>query len=161
MALASVYTPIQDKIKEFRTNSQTVWFTGHSLGGALAMLAGTKMYFEDPDVPVAGIYTFGQPAIGDRTLASAYSEDFKSRAIRFVNNNDMVPRTSLCQHTGTVKYIDSTGKLHDKMTIKETAMDRLKGFTSDPFAPGSDGLRDHFYWAYLANLEKNFAASPQ
>ncbi|WP_443078088.1 lipase family protein [Streptomyces sp. SP17KL33] len=28
---------------ELRTNGQTVWFTGHSLGGALAMLAGARM----------------------------------------------------------------------------------------------------------------------
>jgi triacylglycerol lipase len=46
LALGSVYPEIREKIKEFRTNNQTLWFTGHSLGGALAMLAAARMYFE-------------------------------------------------------------------------------------------------------------------
>ena len=33
--------------------------------------------------------------------------------------------------------------------------DSFKGFTSDPFAPGADGIRDHFMDRYVALIEKN------
>jgi triacylglycerol lipase len=59
-ALASVYPEIRDKVEEVRTNDQTLWFTGHSLGGALAMLAGATMYLEDPKLLADGVYTFGE-----------------------------------------------------------------------------------------------------
>jgi hypothetical protein len=32
----------------------------------------------------------------------------------------------------------------------------FKGFTSDSFAPGTDGIRDHSMDTYVALIEKNF-----
>ncbi len=37
-ALDSVYPDVRDAIEEYRTDEQTLWITGHSLGGALAVL---------------------------------------------------------------------------------------------------------------------------
>jgi len=91
-ALASVYPEIRDKVEEVRTNDQTLWFTGHSLGGALAMLAGATMYLENPKLLADGVYTFGQPRTCDRLFAAAHDTAFVSRHFRFVNNNDVVAR---------------------------------------------------------------------
>jgi triacylglycerol lipase len=61
-ALASIYPEILAKVEDVRTNDQTLWFTGHSLGGALAMLAAATMYLEDPKLLADGVYTFGSAA---------------------------------------------------------------------------------------------------
>ncbi|TXS39655.1 lipase family protein, partial [Streptomyces sp. uw30] len=71
-ALDAVHPQIRDTVAEFKNDSQSVWFTGHSLGGALAMLAGARMHFEAPNLTPHGIYTYGQPRTCDRLLATAY-----------------------------------------------------------------------------------------
>ena len=158
LALASVYPEIREKIKEFRTNNQTLWFTGHSLGGALAMLAAAGMYFEDPKLLANGVYTFGQPRTCDHLFAKAYDTALKSRAFRFVNNNDIVahaPPELIYHHAGTLMYFDVDGTLHDKWSLWNDLKDKFKGLTADMLAPGTDGVRDHSMDRYLANIEKN------
>jgi triacylglycerol lipase len=153
-----VYPEIREKIKEFRTNNQTLWFTGHSLGGALAMLAAARMYFEDPKLLANGVYTFGQPRTCDHLFAKAYDTALKSRAFRFVNNNDIVahaPPELIYHHAGTLMYFDANGTLHDNWSLWNDLKDKFKGLTADMLAPGTDGVRDHSMDRYLANLEKN------
>lgn len=65
-----------------------LWFTGHSLGGAMAMLAAART-----PGPVAGLYTFGQPRVGDSSFAEALNAKLGGRAFRYRNANDPVPRT--------------------------------------------------------------------
>ncbi|HZS08025.1 MAG TPA: lipase family protein [Blastocatellia bacterium] len=159
LALGSVYPSIGDKIRELRTNNQTLWFTGHSLGAALAMLAAARMHFEDPKLLASGVYTFGQPRTFDHLFAKAYDADLKPRTFRFVNNNDIVPHAPpdevIYHHAGTLMYFDVDGKLHDKWPFWNDLKDKFKGLTSSWLAPGTDGIRDHSMDRYLANLEKN------
>jgi triacylglycerol lipase len=157
-ALASVYPEIRANVESVRTNDQTLWFTGHSLGGALAMLAAATMYLEDPKLLADGVYTFGQPRTCDRILAGVHDDAFTSRHFRFVNNNDavaQVPPEPVFHHVNAMMYFDAQGKLHEKMPFANKLADSFKGFTSDPFAPGSDGIRDHSMDQYLLLIEKN------
>jgi triacylglycerol lipase len=157
-ALASVYPEIRNKVAEVRTNNQTLWFTGHSLGGALAMLAGATMHLEDPKLLADGVYTFGQPRTCDRLFAAAHDTAFASRHFRFVNNNDIVaqvPPEPAFHHVNAMMYFDANGKLHEKMPFVSKLTDSFKGFTSDPFAPGTDGIRDHSMDTYVMLIEKN------
>jgi triacylglycerol lipase len=157
-ALQSIFPDVKDTLAELRTNGQTVWFTGHSLGGALAMLAGARLYLEDPRLQADGVYTFGQPRTCDRTLAAAYNKGFKNRTYRFVNNNDIVPHLPpepVYTHVDTLRYIDSGGKVHESMGLLGALGDRAKGMTADPFAPASAGVRDHSIKRYIAAIEKN------
>jgi triacylglycerol lipase len=157
-ALASVLSEIRDKIKEAYTDHKTLWYTGHSLGGALAMLAAASVYFSDLELLADGVYTFGQPRTCDRLMAAAYNAAFKSRHFRFVNNNDVVaqvPPEPAFHHVNAMMYFDASGKLHEKMSFAGKFADSLKGFTGDPFAPGTDGIRDHSMDTYVALLERN------
>ncbi|GAA1909989.1 lipase family protein [Streptantibioticus ferralitis] len=159
-ALQSIFPDVKRALAELRTNGQSVWFTGHSLGGALAMLAGARMYLEEPRVQADGVYTFGQPRTCDRILAAACNKGFKNRMYRFVNNNDIVPQLPpepVYTHVDTLRYIDSTGRLRDSTTLLGGLADRAKGLTADAFAPASDGVRDHSMHNYIAALEKNLA----
>ncbi|MEV3986780.1 hypothetical protein [Nonomuraea sp. NPDC049758] len=42
-------------MKDWHTG-QSLWFTGHSLGGALAMLGAARTHFVDPELIADGIY---------------------------------------------------------------------------------------------------------
>ncbi|MGP3971710.1 lipase family protein [Streptomyces sp. 6N223] len=157
-ALESIFPGVKNALAELRTNSQSLWFTGHSLGGALAMLAGARMYLEDPKLAADGVYTFGQPRTCDATLATAYNEGFANRMYRFVNNNDVVPQLPpepAYAHVEVLRYIDSGGRIRESMSLLGGLADRAAGLTEDPLAPASDGVRDHLMRSYLAALEKN------
>ncbi|WP_327063854.1 lipase family protein [Kitasatospora purpeofusca] len=159
-ALESVFPDVRKAVTELRTDDRGVWLTGHSLGGALAMLAAARLLLEDPRVAVDGVVTFGQPRTCDRLLAEAYNKGLRNRMYRFVNNNDLVPQLPpepAYTHVDALRYIDSGGKLHDSVGLLGGLADRAKGLTADAFAPASDGMRDHFMRNYLAALEKNLA----
>jgi hypothetical protein len=75
-----------------------VFITGHSLGGALAMLCALEFCREL--LPVSGVYTFGQPRAGNAAFANLFDATFapggsklKDITFRVVNQNDIVPRT--------------------------------------------------------------------
>lgn len=156
-ALDSVWPQVCSAVEEFRDNDQAIWFTGHSLGGALAMLAAARLHFEEPRLTADGIYTFGQPRTCDRLLASAFDEVFTDRMYRFVNNNDIVPQLPpepVFHHVKAVRYIDSAGRVQEAMPVLGGLFDRAKGLTADVFAPASDGIRDHLMKRYIEALEK-------
>ncbi|NUU23137.1 MAG: lipase family protein [Streptomycetaceae bacterium] len=161
-ALTSVYPEVRDAAQQMATNGQTLWFTGHSLGGALAMLAGTRLYFEDPKQLPDGVYTYGQPRTCEHLLAGAHKKPFKNRHYRFVNNNDIVTEVPIepFTHVDHLRYFDAQGRLHDSMPVVAGLVDRANGLTADAFAPASDAFRDHFINSYLAAFAKNLSAAP-
>ena len=128
-----------------RRPAQSLWFTGHSLGGALAMLAVSR--FIEEDYPVDGLYTFGQPRTGDRNFARNFNLEFQQRAFRFVNNNDPVtripPRSWQYSHTGSLRYITESGAIEDDIGFWNRFLDRLHGRIQDILEWGTDGLKDH------------------
>jgi len=64
-----------------------LWITGHSLGGALAVLAASRVTDRS-----FSVYTFGQPRVGDAEFATACQARFGRRYFRFVHGRDIVPR---------------------------------------------------------------------
>ncbi|MFD5752752.1 lipase family protein [Streptomyces sp. NPDC127033] len=157
-ALESIFPEVRAALGELRGNNQSVWFTGHSLGGALAMLAGARMHLEDPKLTADGVYTYGQPRTCDRILATAYNKGFGRRMYRFVNNNDIVPQLPpepVFAHVDALRHIDSHGKIRESMTLMGGLADRAAGLTADALAPATDGIRDHAMRSYLSALEKN------
>ena len=149
-------------IQEFQTNDQTVWFTGHSLGAALATLGVAKMY--DINQPVHGLYTFGQPRTGDSKFAENFDLKYKSSSFRFVNNNDIVTRVAPSalgyKHIGTFLYIDAAKILHHDIRWWNQFKDRIKGSIEDLGKPGIDGIKDHDMGLYLKGIEKNLDNNP-
>jgi hypothetical protein len=159
-ALQSVYPQVRDTIDEFRDNGQSIWFTGHSLGAALAMLAGARLYFEEPKLLADGIYTFGQPRTCERLLAAAHNKAFADRCYRFVNNNDIVPRLPpepVYTHVDALRYFDADGRLHEAMPLIAMLQDRADGLRADLLAPETDAVKDHHLPNYLIAFEKNLA----
>ncbi|MGX7825947.1 lipase family protein [Actinokineospora sp. 24-640] len=161
-ALQAVFPSVRAAITELRDAEQTVWFAGHSLGGALAMLAAAWLHFEDPSLSADGVYTFGQPRTCDGGLSDAYDEALAGRTFRVVNNNDIVaqvPPAPVFRHVAALRYIDSAGRVRESMPAVSNLVDRAKGMTADAFAPAGDGMRDHLMKAYVAALEKNLPSA--
>ncbi|MEU8698846.1 lipase family protein [Streptomyces sp. NPDC048680] len=161
-ALQSVYPKVRDTVLDLRTQGQSVWFTGHSLGAALAMLAGARLYFEEPRLLADGVYTFGQPRTCDRLLAGPHNKAFTDRCYRFVNNNDIVPHLPpepAYTHVDALRYIDADGRLHRAMPMAAMLRDRVKGVGADLFAPETDAIKDHHLTNYITALEKNLTTT--
>jgi triacylglycerol lipase len=73
---------------------QRVWVTGHSLGGALAILLAATM--RESNLPVHGLYTFGAPRVGDKNFAQRLDRALDGAAHwRVVNEGDLVPHVPL------------------------------------------------------------------
>ncbi|MCI5144635.1 MAG: lipase family protein, partial [Candidatus Electrothrix sp. AR3] len=92
-ALESIWLgdKLQKEILKLRTNGQSIWFTGHSLGGALAVLAAATLHLQEKkDGFLGGVYTFGQPRLGNPDFAENYNAALKERTYRVVNNNDLI-----------------------------------------------------------------------
>lgn len=92
-ALDNVWEDIDKVLVEHIRDNRKLWVTGHSLGGALATLAVDR--FTDLKVPIGGMYTYGQPMVGDGAFVDNYDRKMKERSFRFVNDEDVVTWISL------------------------------------------------------------------
>ncbi|AUX39656.1 uncharacterized protein SOCE26_010510 [Sorangium cellulosum] len=75
---------------------EALYITGHSLGAALAVIAAVLIEWDDDLADlrqaVRGVYTYGQPMVGDRTFALEYENTVGKRLFRHVYGRDIVPR---------------------------------------------------------------------
>lgn len=84
-AFDAVRPAIQSKVDPLMIGAgRTLYITGHSLGGALALIA-TREMGSDSD---GACYTFGSPRVG----RFGFARDIKTPIYRVVNANDLVPR---------------------------------------------------------------------
>jgi triacylglycerol lipase len=93
-ALESIEDELHDEIFSVGFMTRKIWLTGHSLGGALAMLCAKDLASrkELPDSALQGVYTFGQPRVGDGNFAGHYNAALKDRTFRIIHADDIVPR---------------------------------------------------------------------
>ncbi|KAI9025058.1 Alpha/Beta hydrolase protein [Phycomyces nitens] len=90
-----------------------LFITGHSLGGALATIFLAKMLQSKSPLleHFSGMYTYGQPKIGDAKFSRIFSTQLTSKIFHHAYNNDVVPRTPSWFHydtpPGTLVFIDS------------------------------------------------------
>jgi Lipase (class 3) len=70
-----------------------IFVAGHSLGGALAVLAADWLAREN--IAIQAVYTFGQPRAGDRAFAAGYNARLGNRTYRLVYEADLVPHVPL------------------------------------------------------------------
>lgn len=104
----SAYIPLSPQVDELvqASEAKLVWVTGHSLGGALAVLCGYELA-QDAAIEVAGLMTFGQPMVARSPLTNRIEELLPSRYVHFANNQDIVTRVPPSfDHCGSLVYYD-------------------------------------------------------
>lgn len=98
-AVESMWFSIADHIlRAQQEKKRPLWFTGHSLGGALAAITAVRSIqmmidFGTEEFRPAGLVTFGAPRCGDRYFGAAMDWIRQSKAVvaRFTSSNDPVP----------------------------------------------------------------------
>lgn len=138
-ALDEVWTkrelrPFLDGIRKGPSGQRRLFVTGHSLGAALATLAGARLG------EAQGLYTYGSPSVGDATFAGR----FPLTQFRLVHDGDIVTRIPLWPYepVGTLKFIDATGHLHDRVGLLGEIEARLQVALGHLFAAGKPTLED-------------------
>lgn len=129
-------------------------YTGHSLGGALALLAASVK-------PPQMVYTFGAPRVGDQQFV----DSLKNVPIyRVMNNRDIVPTlppiTAILEfcHAGELHYITHDSQLLTNPDDELIDLDRRKNApviskSRDWFDP-YEFLSDHAAVNYVVHLSK-------
>lgn len=84
------FAKVSDQIREIllASGNKTVFFTGHSLGGALALVASAAFGADERiGDRIGAVYTFGAPRVGKRDFA----DYVKAPHYRVINQGDIVP----------------------------------------------------------------------
>jgi triacylglycerol lipase len=89
-ALETVWAPLSAAVNEaIASKERPVWVTGHSLGGALALLAAWR--FNRNFVALREVVTFGSPMIGNAAASEAFARELPVKIFRYIDIEDLVP----------------------------------------------------------------------
>jgi triacylglycerol lipase len=114
-AFQTVQTELFSYLEKHARNRK-LYLTGHSLGGALAVVNLLFLLLQPRRQPVHGIYTFGQPKVGNDALAQFLEQYSQCKLQRVCNNLDVVPSLPLrspygFKTCGRLVYVNKAGKL--------------------------------------------------
>ena len=167
-AIGYVWQDLRQTILDSRSNNQSLWITGHSLGGALATLATDRL--TDEGIKVNGLYTFGQPRVGDEAFANNFDSEMKKYTFRFAHDQDAVPDVPTTpqgyRHIGTEYFFDSKGSLyideiglHKAVSYCDDVASQPSGNISEITGEEHGSFRDHGLGYYLRFIRKNYIKS--
>jgi len=143
---------IQEDLERSVNKPKTLWFTGHSLGAAMATIMASRCHKLVSVNPVECLYTFGSPRVG----WPKYCQSLEVKHHRFVNNNDIVTRVPLTimgyRHHGTENYFNAYGKYRSP-TGWQRIKDRLRGIWMGWRAGKIDSFSDHNIGEYIRHIE--------
>jgi triacylglycerol lipase len=145
-----LWEPLEAALRE---NTKPLWFTGHSLGGAMATISAGRCILSPIPSNPSGLFTFGSPRVGNRR----YINFVKLNHYRWVNNNDIVarmpPRWLGYTHSGRELYLDAYGKVRS-FTSWHKFRDRWLGFFLTLRRWKFDHLSDHLITSYIQYIHQ-------
>lgn len=172
-ALDRVWPQLTDQLDALAPGCR-IWFTGHSLGAALATLAAYRLD------RTAGVCTYGSPLVGNQVFAWLFNTRFATHAFRYANDHDVVtqvPPEELAfpfgryAHVDALCWIDAQGAVLTNATlapprffstVSGSMSMLLHMFThaEQTGLPGlPDALRDHTPLHYVIHTWNDLARS--
>jgi len=136
-ALQKVWDQIEARLAGF---PHPVFYTGHSLGAALATLAVARVVIEGKLPQPGALYTFGSPRVGDATFTATLQSVYHCRV---VNDNDIVatvPPPPLFRHDGELHHIRHDGRLEVYPRGTDVVMTLRPGLLIERTAAALNGL---------------------
>ena len=139
-----------DILEELEHNDQLkvrkdVYFTGHSLGAAMATIASTRYPRAEE------LHTFGSPRVG----GPKFVKNISVPHYRFMNNNDIVCRIPPAwlgfKHHGEMIYFNRNGDRQPKPTWRDLFYGILQAWKRFKFF---DGIVDHGIPNYVRAINK-------
>jgi triacylglycerol lipase len=136
-------------IKLIKPKNLPLYMCGHSLGGAMATIAASRLKTE-------ALYTFGSPRVGNKK----WLDHVNVTHYRWRNNNDLVTKVPLWlmgfRHHGQLMYINYHGNLRNGLSTWQLIKDWFRGHCKavskfELF----DGLRDHSIARYIKRTKEN------
>lgn len=104
-AIANELLAFLDKVG---ATDKALWIGGHSLGGALALIATAELHER---YTIAATHTVGQPRTGRSDFAHYCDTHFGERYVRIVNNDDLVTRIPPhFSHAGKLQWFNQAGE---------------------------------------------------
>ena len=142
---------IEEDINRKTNVTKTLWFTGHSLGAAMAtIMASRAKHNVELNDPVE-LFTYGSPRVGWRM----YCNSLNVIHHRWKNNNDIVTTVPLAvmgfKHHGTQHYINAYGNVR-KPTGWQMFKDRLRGMWMGIKKGKIDNFGDHSMVEYIKHI---------
>ena len=179
-ALDSIWVGIKNHISPGKT--QRIWLTGHSLGGALALMAGARLiteYKRYPNIIINGLYVFAAPRVGDRDFADSYKNTYLDRrSFVFVHHNDIITvyppfiqKISEYVNVGNLLCINREGTINPIESLSEFKILRqfLTGYFKEQFLAGFNKGKlvhdwqtfKHYFTEFFAEIKPVVSASPK
>lgn len=154
----SIYKYIEDVCK---SKYHHILLTGHSLGGALALLCGTRLA-ACFDLLWFDCYSFGAPMVGGTSFEACFESLYNVDHIRIVNNNDVVPRLKTLSalgycHVGELVYLSTNHEIiHHALTWEERAYEWFWGhWKAITHFKWLDSFQDHKMIHYATILNEH------
>ena len=153
-ALDKIWPNVVAQIKNAR-GIKFVYFTGHSLGAAMATLAAVRTSRLSFFPKVSGLYTYGSPKVGNRAYVKLM-RDLNIPHHRWVNNVDIVTKVPLWPYKHHTKshYMNHNGIIK-KLTPIQVMVDRIKGLWIGLKRGKINYFINHGSQKYIDNIEKN------
>jgi hypothetical protein len=154
-ALDEVWDDVTNKLQNVRG---PLFLTGHSLGGALAILAGARL---GRDGVKRAVYAYGTPRVGNSDFVNQYPSSVTVH--RVINDDDAVatvpPALLGYRHVGEARVITEDGKLIVGQPMKVPALFRSLDKAVQRVLAGKgvalpDYLSDHAPVNYVAWMQR-------
>jgi len=146
---------VLEDIVRTQNKGKKLWFTGHSLGAAMATIMASRCFYEESIANPEELYTYGSP----RTGWPGFVKTMCTPHHRWVNNNDIVttvpPAFIGYRHDGTMHYLNAYGNVRN-FTAWQRFKDKLRGMLKGLKQFKVDNFSDHSITLYAECLD-NYA----
>lgn len=160
-----------------------------NLGGALAVLAAYRLLqpaktdsYKAGDVTIGGVYTFGQPRVGNQIFSDTIDTLLSGRYFRAVNNRDIVPLVPIpitpnplhlkdsslpesyqYAHCGSVIYFNELGQAMIDLPVWYRGLDKVampenKDVLKEKL---QEAVGDHTMAGYIASFRRTIGLEVQ